>query len=121
MENNKKLKRSTDFNKISQFGRGIRVDKWLILAYRKTEQEQYRVGITISRKIGKAVLRNKLKRWVRSYFRSKKSTEFLNHKDFNFIFKPDLETYKTLDYKSFSQKVDTAIEKLNNNAKPKKT
>lgn len=46
--------------------------------------EQRRVGITVSRKVGNAVVRNRIKRFVREYYRYKKET-IPGRRDINII------------------------------------
>ncbi len=43
-------------------------DHFIVYA-RRTSRSQSRIGITVSRKVGRAHLRNKVKRWVREAFR----------------------------------------------------
>lgn len=36
-----------------------------VVAYRRNEQGRARIGLSVSRKVGGAVLRNRVKRWIR--------------------------------------------------------
>ncbi len=64
------IKRSSDFLLIKESGQKKLLSAWLLLSYKKNSLDTWRFGTTASRKIGPAVIRNKLKRWVRSYFRT---------------------------------------------------
>ncbi len=64
------IKRSSDFLLIKESGQKKLLSAWLLLSYKKNSLDTWRFGTTASRKIGPAVIRNKLKRWVRSYFRA---------------------------------------------------
>lgn len=64
------IKRSSDFLLIKESGQKKLLSAWLLLSYKKNSLDTWRFGTTASRKTGPAVIRNKLKRWVRSYFRA---------------------------------------------------
>ena len=70
MENNRLvvLKRRSDFQKIKDKGCKVRPVRWLLLAF-YGNNERFRVGWTVPRKVGSAVTRNRLKRWCREFFR----------------------------------------------------
>jgi ribonuclease P protein component len=106
------LKRSSDFLSLKKNGKRISPTKWLLLNYAKN-QGSIEFGTTASRKVGNAVVRNKLKRWVREYFRdlakSGSSFEFR----INIIFKPlDKGFYKGLSHDEFCRALDSGIESL---------
>lgn len=76
-----------------------------------------RFGVTASRKVGSAVVRNKLKRWVREYFGDfvAKSNQQGSPIDvsINIIFKPvDPGFYKGLKFEEFKKAMDAGIEVL---------
>ncbi len=103
------IKRSSDFIEIKEFGQRFTVSRWLVANYIK-KSCRLRYGITASRKVGTAVVRNKLKRWVREYFGSL-GDEVLNLGfDINFIFKPmEPNFYKGLSYDEFKKVLDKLI------------
>ena len=73
--------------------------------------------MTASRKVGSAVVRNKLKRWAREYFRDfvDRSNQTGSPIDvsINIIFKPiDQGFYKGLKYDEFKKAMDTGLEIL---------
>ena len=47
-------------------------DHFIVYA-KRTSNSQTRIGVTVSRKVGRAHLRNKVKRWVREAFRRHRS------------------------------------------------
>ncbi len=113
MENNSPLiiKRSSEFLSLKQSGKRYWPTKWLLLNHQKNSVGQLRFGVTASRKVGSAVVRNKLKRWSREYFRASlvagKSFEI----DINLIFKPmDAGFYKGLRHEEFVKALDRGLE-----------
>ena len=59
---------SSDYRAVSASGKR-RVCGQFIILLRKNERSRSRLGITVSRKVGHAVTRNRIKRIVRDYFR----------------------------------------------------
>jgi ribonuclease P protein component len=57
-----------EFLQIKRCGKKIQ-DRYFIALYSDGTFEKRRIGITISRKVGNAVKRNKIKRLAREYFR----------------------------------------------------
>lgn len=66
-----RLKKKKDFLFLYQKGHRIK-GKYFNVIYHENKLGYSRLGIVVSRKIGKAVLRNKIKRWVRELFRRNK-------------------------------------------------
>ena len=67
-----RLLRSKDFQHASQRGRRIASRQFVILmapSQKKAVVEETRLGVTVSRRVGNAVLRNRIKRAVREWFR----------------------------------------------------
>ncbi len=72
-----------------------------------------RFGVTASRKVGPAVVRNKLKRWSREYFRAFLVAGKAIEADINIIFKPmDANYYKGLRHEEFVKGMDRGMEAL---------
>lgn len=81
--------------------------------YKCNQLGQLRFGVTASRKVGSAVVRNKLKRWVREYFRSFLVAGNSLEADINLIFKPmEANFYKGLPYEEFVKAMDRGLETL---------
>jgi ribonuclease P protein component len=97
------LTRKTDFLKLRAKGQAVHVNGWLLANIQKTETGQLRCGWTISRQVGTAVLRNKLRRWGREYLR-RWSQDHCVSADFNLIFKRrETGFYKTLGREEFDE------------------
>jgi len=66
----------------SLYGRGKRLQAQRFVLYRRENNlEHHRLGITVSRKIGRAVVRNRIKRLFREIFRRNRA-EIPHHYDF---------------------------------------
>jgi ribonuclease P protein component len=67
-----RIRKKKDFLFLYQKGYRIR-GKYFNLIYHENDLGYSRLGIVVNRKIGKAVVRNKIKRWVRELFRRNKN------------------------------------------------
>lgn len=71
------LTKRSDYLRTFRFGRKFRPSDWVVLnVYRKKRSRDgdelgFRCGWTCPRTVGSAVIRNKLKRWSRIWFRQK--------------------------------------------------
>jgi ribonuclease P protein component len=64
-----RLLKRTEFLQLNPVGRRI-VGRHFILVYASCEHSHSRLGITVTKKIGNAVTRNRLKRICREFFRT---------------------------------------------------
>ena len=64
-----RIRTASDFRNLSRQGTRHFSD-YFIIVYRKNQISRSRLGITVSKKVGKAVTRNRIKRIIREYFRS---------------------------------------------------
>jgi len=65
------LKRS-EFLRLSGSGKKIQ-NPYFILLFSPGRFERIRLGVTVSKRVGKAVIRNRIKRYAREYFRLNRS------------------------------------------------
>ena len=66
-----------------------------------------RCGWTLPRQVGNAVIRNRLKRWSRVFFRELDLSERLLPIDINLVFRrTEVGFYKKLDYETFARILD---------------
>src|SRR5438093_1431466 len=67
-----RLTRRPDFLTVQERGRRVSGSSYLLLALARPgapEGARARLGITVSKKVGKAAVRNQVKRWVRESYR----------------------------------------------------
>jgi ribonuclease P protein component len=75
-----RIVRSADYKSIYGAGRKLMSENFVLFG-RENSLSHHRLGITVSRKVGGAVVRNRIKRLLREIFR-KSSSEIPHHFDF---------------------------------------
>ncbi len=91
------VKESKDFQRIIENGKCTK-NRYFVLYTSKNDENHYRFGISISKKVGNAVVRNRYKRKVRNIIDTNKKL-YSNDKDYIIIIRKsclDIE-YKELE------------------------
>jgi ribonuclease P protein component len=82
-----------DFVRLARSGRKA-ADRYFIFIYSPGLTNRSRIGITVSKKVGKATRRNRIKRLAREFFRQNRHR--LKHaRDINVIAKPEAAALST--------------------------
>ena len=62
------IKKTADFKRVYKFGKAAS-NRFFVMYVLPNDRNQTRLGLSIGKKIGKAVVRNKLRRWIKEFFR----------------------------------------------------
>lgn len=68
MEKAYRIKKNDDFQKVYKQGKSVANKQFIIYRLNNQENEHFRLGISVSKKIGNAVTRNRIKRAIRESF-----------------------------------------------------
>jgi ribonuclease P protein component len=108
------IRAARDFENLKENGRYYNPTRWLMVNYRFQDGKTVRCAWTISRQTAPSVIRNRLRRWGREFFRSW-ATAYDHGVDFNMIFKrqgPDF--YRTLKHEEFNQVLAKVVRRFEN-------
>jgi len=89
LKKNERLRKSVEFNGVFRNGGRYQTENFLVIVH-PNQLERRRLGIVVSKKVGKAVERNRIKRLLREFFRLNKS-QFPDSLDLLFVAKRRLE------------------------------
>lgn len=108
----KVLTRRLDFVNLIKNGKRIFPSSWMIINFDLNQSSEFRIGWTVPRGVGSAVIRNRLKRWCREILRQtklKKESGF----DINIVFKRrGKDFYKQLKYEEFKRVLLRGLSKI---------
>jgi len=65
MNKKNRIKKNEDFSRVFREGTSTANRQFVIYTLRKEDQQQYRIGLSVSKKLGNAVVRNHIKRYIR--------------------------------------------------------
>lgn len=68
MKKSQRIKKNEEFQTVFKKGKSFANRQFIVYTYKKPEQEQFRIGLSVSKKIGNAVTRNRIKRYIRQAF-----------------------------------------------------
>jgi ribonuclease P protein component len=106
-----RLRKRPDFLLLSAAGRKCHTEHFIIV-WSREDTGNKRFGVTVSRRTGKAVVRNRIKRFLREYFRLHK--ELFKMADYNMIAKKGADK---LCFHEVCLELDRALGNLSQNMK----
>lgn len=93
-----RLTKNVDFESVLKEGKKVWIKNLLLLIYKPNNLNYSRIGIVVSKKIKKATQRNKIKRWIREFYRRNKS---LFPKSCDMVFIPHPSVVNVGNYEKF--------------------
>ena len=105
MKKEYRVKKSQDFDNIIRKKQSF-ANRQFVIYYQENKLDYMRLGISVSKKLGKAHERNKLKRYVRESFKTRK--DFLKNYDIIIIVRP---AAKGLSFLEFGSSIDHVLKR----------
>lgn len=68
MNKERRIKKNQEFQEVFKKGQSYANRQFVVYVLEKKEQNSFRIGLSVSKKIGNAVTRNRVKRYVRQSF-----------------------------------------------------
>ncbi|MCX8002627.1 ribonuclease P protein component [Anoxybacillus eryuanensis] len=68
MKKKYRIKKNDEFQEVFKRGTSVANRQFVLYVLDKPEQPYFRIGLSVSKKIGKAVVRNRVKRYIRQVF-----------------------------------------------------
>jgi ribonuclease P protein component len=65
MKKELRIKKNKEFQEAFQKGQSFANRQFVVYSLKKEDQEQFRIGLSVSKKMGNAVIRNQIKRYIR--------------------------------------------------------
>jgi ribonuclease P protein component len=78
------LKKDSDFRKVYKHGKSF-ANRYLVMYILNNKSENSRIGISVSKKVGKAIIRNKVRRRIKEAYRLNIDEKIKNGYDIIFI------------------------------------
>ena len=102
----RRLAKRREFLRVYETGRKL-FSRYCVLFFAVNDLRYSRIGITTTKKIGKANVRNRLKRWTREVYRRERLPLSLDQNSLDFVVnvKPNAAEATFLDYSSDLQRI----------------
>lgn len=79
MKKELRIKKNKEFQEVFQKGVSFANRQFVVYVLKKSGQEHFRIGLSVSKKIGNAVVRNQIKRYIRQAFHELKDEIHSGH------------------------------------------
>jgi ribonuclease P protein component len=113
----KRLAKRREFLRVYETGRKV-VSRYVVLFFAANELPLSRIGITATKKIGKANIRNRLKRWTREVYRRQREPLGIDQRSVDVVVnvKPNAADASFADY---SRDLGRALQRVVSDAGPR--
>ena len=105
----KGLKKDSDFRKVYKHGKSF-ANRHLVMYILDNKSDSTRVGISVSKKVGKAIIRNKIRRRIKEAYRLNVDENIKSGYDIVFIARV---ASNEAEYKDIQKSVNNLIKKAN--------
>ncbi|MGF2618429.1 ribonuclease P protein component [Rossellomorea vietnamensis] len=68
MRKEQRVKKNSEFQEVFKKGTSFANRQFVVYKLKKEDQQLFRIGLSVSKKIGNAVVRNQVKRYIRQVF-----------------------------------------------------
>jgi ribonuclease P protein component len=68
MKKSFRIKKNDDFQTVFSKGKSFANRQFVVYMYKKEQNVPFRIGLSVSKKVGNAVVRNRIKRYIRQSF-----------------------------------------------------
>ena len=68
MNKRQRIKKNEEFQKVFKKGKSFANRQFVIYGLKKEDQTEFRIGLSVGKKVGNAVTRNQIKRYIRQTF-----------------------------------------------------
>ncbi|WP_368502930.1 ribonuclease P protein component [Alkalihalophilus sp. As8PL] len=68
MRKEQRIKKNEEFSSVFKKGQSVANRQFVLYSLKKEGQANFRIGLSVSKKVGNAVVRNRIKRYVRTVF-----------------------------------------------------
>jgi ribonuclease P protein component len=95
----KRIAKRRDFLRVYETGRKV-VSRYVVLFFAANDQPHSRIGITATKKLGKANIRNRFKRWTREVYRRQRAPLGIDQRSIDVVVnvKPNAADASFTDY-----------------------
>lgn len=106
----KRLAKRRDFLRVYETGRKI-FSRYAVLFFASNDLSHSRLGVTATKKLGKANVRNRLKRWTREVYRHRREPLALDARAFDIVVnvKPNAAD---ITFREFSDDLSRALQRV---------
>ena len=68
MRKRQRIKKNEEFQKVFKRGKSFANRQFVVYVFNVEDQQEFRIGLSVGKKIGNAVTRNRIKRYIRQAF-----------------------------------------------------